>query len=586
MPRNSILTHTEKSGTIASNYNSKIKGGFSVRSILFKKILPLILCLALLTTMCCLPVANAAKKTKKAQTAEELGYLPAGQLLEDDGQTVKFNDPAVEKALKDQYARLMDENGRFSKKSLSQVEYLRISGDFPEKPENEDDPAYWEAWSRVWDSIRNDYAFTPKLAEVDLSALQFCTKLNSLEVYAIDIRAIPALQSCKSLSWLELAGAKLDLEEILSLGRLWGLVLLGCDVKDYEPLTRHKRLGYLSIKSDTLQDLAFAAKIPRLDNLDIHLAPKADIQPLLEKKSFGGVTLSMAGRSKDDDAWQLLAKCKWGFSLYDVAEWNEEALDTALPKISWLSIYHTEQPADPTDFSFIQKAKKLSSLYINNANIASLAFLAETPKVDWLGIFGSHIVDATNIFLPRLKWGMHLSNNTVENWGSFEGIKAKKLGDVSLSQTNLTDLSFVEGLTITTLWLSGNELTDIAPLAKAKQIQKLSLTGNSIADFSALAGIKGLKNVDLTGAGRIDLSFVEGLSLTSLWLNNNDITDIAPLAAAKKIEKLSLADNPIADFSPLAEIKGLKLVQHNSALPLPELNKCEIVEGNKLRWEY
>jgi len=192
---------------------------------------------------------------------------------------------------------------------------------------------------------------------------------------------------------------------------------------------------------------------------------------------------------------------------------------------------------------------------MSNANVASLAFLTELPKVDSLSVYNSHIADATGIFSPRLKWWLSLSGNTVDSWGSFEGLKAKKLSDVTLSYTGLTDLSFMEGFSFTTLYLSGNDIKDITPLTKAKQIQKLSLSGNPVADFSPLSDIKGLKSLNLDYTGLTDLSFVDGLALTSLWLNGNDIKDISPLAKAKQIQQLSLNGNAIADFSPLAGIK-------------------------------
>jgi len=72
----------------------------------YTKILAFALCLILFVSM--FPGALAAPKAK---TAEELGYLLPGDLLAEDGQTVVFNDPWVQKALEQQYDYLMQEDG-------------------------------------------------------------------------------------------------------------------------------------------------------------------------------------------------------------------------------------------------------------------------------------------------------------------------------------------------------------------------------------------------------------------------------------------------------------------------------------------
>ncbi|MCL1855713.1 MAG: hypothetical protein FWF86_08270 [Clostridia bacterium] len=447
-----------------------------MRSILPKRLLPLILCLVL-PALCRVPAAYGAKRP---QTAEALGYLPAAQLLEADGRTVKFNDPAVEKALKEEYPHLMDEEGRFTKKSLVQVRHLSISDDFPGKVDEDDPgyPEYLEAQARIRKRAKEDLSFTPKLPAVDLSALQFCTKLRWLDVYAVHISSLPVLRNCRSLRSLGLVGAKsLSLDPLPSL-RIQDLYLLGCEVADYQPLTRCDWLWTLGIKSDTLQDIAFVTRIPQRRRLvlDIHAAPNIDPAPFLEtKRSVGGICLDMDGRAKDDVLWQLLTQCAYRFSLYNATEWNEKILNEVLPEMDWLDLHYRETPAVPADFSFLREAKSLSVLNMESANVASLSFLTELPGVDWVGINNSHIADATGVFAPRYRCGLFLTNSTVEDWGSFaEPVKVKKWYDTMQTNVDLTSLSFTGAPAFTSLNAPKNDASDIPPLALARWRNQLA----------------------------------------------------------------------------------------------------------------
>ena len=64
---------------------------------------------------------------------------------------------------------------------------------------------------------------------------------------------------------------------------------------------------------------------------------------------------------------------------------------------------------------------------------------------------------------------------------------------------------------VTTLSLSSNQLTDVAPLAGLTSLTTLSLSGNQLTDVAPLAGLT---------------------SLTTLSLADNQLTDVAPLCAA------------------------------------------------------
>ena len=115
------------------------------------------------------------------------------------------------------------------------------------------------------------------------------------------------------------------------------------------------------------------------------------------------------------------------------------------------------------------------------------------------------------------------------------------------------------GLTnLTELGLSGNQISNISPLAGLTNLTTLGLAGNQISDISSLSGLTNLSTLSLSGNQLSDISPLSGLTnLFNLVLIDTQISDISPLAGLTNLEQLGLADNQISDLSPLAGLKNL-----------------------------
>jgi hypothetical protein len=111
---------------------------------------------------------------------------------------------------------------------------------------------------------------------------------------------------------------------------------------------------------------------------------------------------------------------------------------------------------------------------------------------------------------------------------------------LDLSQTRITDISALKGLTILqNLDLSGTQISDISPLQGLTSLWNLDLSGTQISDISPLQGLTGLKTLNL--------------SLTQ-------VTDIAPLQGLNNLGFLTMIDAPITDISPLRDLTNLYLL--------------------------
>ena len=90
----------------------------------------------------------------------------------------------------------------------------------------------------------------------------------------------------------------------------------------------------------------------------------------------------------------------------------------------------------------------------------------------------------------------------------------------------------------------------------------LYLLDNSISDLSPLAGLTNLTYLHLGENSISDLSPLAGLTnLTSLTLGENSISDLSPLAGLTNLTTLQLHVNSISDLSPLAGLTNLTGLQ-------------------------
>ena len=110
----------------------------------------------------------------------------------------------------------------------------------------------------------------------------------------------------------------------------------------------------------------------------------------------------------------------------------------------------------------------------------------------------------------------------------------------------------------TKLYLYGNQIRDLTPLADLTQLTLLSLYDNEITDLTPLAGLTNLTELQLYGNQIKDLtSLAELKNLEKLFLSKNQIFDVTPLKGLTKLEELNLGKNQIIAISPLASLTNL-----------------------------
>ncbi|MHB9093560.1 MAG: leucine-rich repeat domain-containing protein [Eubacteriales bacterium] len=187
---------------------------------------------------------------------------------------------------------------------------------------------------------------------------------------------------------------------------------------------------------------------------------------------------------------------------------------------------------------------------------------------------------------------------------------ATNLRRLYLSNNQIYDITPLQGLTtLEELYLDHNQIWSITPLANMINMRWLNLSSNQILYYEAsgiapLAGLVNLQslylsdNSDLSGIYR-NISNIDALSnltaLQELWLDHNEIDNVAPLAALPALRVLGLQSNPIWDIFPSnlplpAYAETLEYLYLNntgiSEMGLPDLSGFTSLKGLCLSGDY
>jgi hypothetical protein len=116
----------------------------------------------------------------------------------------------------------------------------------------------------------------------------------------------------------------------------------------------------------------------------------------------------------------------------------------------------------------------------------------------------------------------------------------------------VADLSALDGLPLTNLGLSGTGVTDLGPLARTTTLQWVGLADTGVTDLRPLAGSANLLELDVAHAAVADLSPLTGAAaLSKLDVRDNHVADLTPLASMPALDELWVGGNPVVDLRPL-----------------------------------
>lgn len=198
--------------------------------------------------------------------------------------------------------------------------------------------------------------------------------------------------------------------------------------------------------------------------------------------------------------------------------------------------------------------------WMNRNTIEDIAPLAGLAQLTGLDLSHGPIRDISPLAnMEDLEW-LRLVNNEITDLSPLSGLtNLKRLG--LDSNDWLRDLSPLANLQLTNLYISSNDIEDIAPLSTITTLQSLDVSFNGVSDISALASLVHLRFLGIGGLGITDLSLLDSIhDLKVLYALNNDIVDISALSRHRNLEVAWLGRNNITDISPLGGLARLRIL--------------------------
>ena len=171
----------------------------------------------------------------------------------------------------------------------------------------------------------------------------------------------------------------------------------------------------------------------------------------------------------------------------------------------------------------------------------------------------------------------------------------ERLGTLEAQNRGIKDLTGLQfAINLRSLFLgewwhgTGNQVSDLSPIAGLINLQKLWISNNPISDLTPVSGLTNLTDLVLNRTLVSDLSPVSGLTnLTRLSPGGSYISDLSPIAGLINLEDLYFSGGPgdhkISDISPLAGLINLETVASwghsiSDLSPLAGLTKLEEID--------
>lgn len=126
-----------------------------------------------------------------------------------------------------------------------------------------------------------------------------------------------------------------------------------------------------------------------------------------------------------------------------------------------------------------------------------------------------------------------------------------------LDYQQISDVSFLAELPLEYLSLTGNQISDLSPLAGQTELRVLDLGENPVRSAEALAQLTALQEVTLEATGITSVEVFEGSGIQSLNARGTWVTDFSPLESCPNLTRLIVGELPGGAAETLAGLTGL-----------------------------
>ena len=288
--------------------------------------------------------------------------------------------------------------------------------------------------------------------------------------------------------------------------------------------------GISNIRSNSKETVASDVQVPDFNEsgLTDHVMVWNDEN--LEK-TIRNITEISNGDIFLSDIWPLTSLDLSDSNIHDISALSE------LTNLTWLNLNNN----DLRDVSSLSDLKSLESLYMNNNYVSDISFLSNLSGLSHLELSGNRITDISLIGSLGSLADLSVGNNPLTSPNPIHELSELKILDVN--NTGISDLQFLDGLSLEECYIGENDISDITVLKQMPSLMRLDLQDTQITDLMPLSASSELVWLDL---------------------ENCSLSDIRVLTDKKKLRYLDLSGNQLTDLSPLSDLTELSWLDLNS----------------------
>ena len=220
------------------------------------------------------------------------------------------------------------------------------------------------------------------------------------------------------------------------------------------------------------------------------------------------------------------------------------------------------------------KGMPLKTLILNSSQVNNLTVL-KTIAPEILELNDTLVTHLPDINVSNLK-RISISDSPVKNINTLKN--AVLLSEISLSNTQVTNLSALQDKKLETVHMTGTPVSKISPVIN-KKLKNLYITGTLVDDFEVIKNAPNLEVLFANDCGISKISVLSGLPLKELDLSDNEqISSIEPLKGLKllhlNLNKTSVTDISILHNQPIKDL-SLQGTAISSLDVIPSLKKLK-----------
>ncbi|MCY1060855.1 leucine-rich repeat domain-containing protein [Nannocystis sp. SCPEA4] len=216
-----------------------------------------------------------------------------------------------------------------------------------------------------------------------------------------------------------------------------------------------------------------------------------------------------------------------------------------------------------TDLTPLAGLTALTDLELRHNLIADLSPLAGMTGLARLSLSGNQIDDITPLAGMTAMQELFLDLNKIAAVTPLAGMTA--LRALYIHGNEIVDVAPLALPNLEILKIDDNQIADIGPLGAAPKLDALAISRNPLAlGLDAFADHTALHGLEAHTTGLQTVPLFAPASLERLFLSNNAIVDLQPLAAYQKLDSVVLIDNAITTLAPLVDA--------------PWLGECDLID--------